>query len=55
MYTATDDSLKNWSGPTVMSGISNAGLGYIDTFPVYYKCDDSIMLTHGIATLGLLD
>ncbi|KAL1675259.1 glycoside hydrolase family 43 protein [Schizophyllum commune] len=37
VYTATDDSLKNWSGPTVMSGISNAGLGYIDTFPVYYN------------------
>lgn len=37
VYTATDDSLKNWSGPTVMSGVSNAGLGYIDTFPVYFN------------------
>ncbi|KAF5317301.1 hypothetical protein D9611_003599 [Ephemerocybe angulata] len=35
VFTATDSTLKNWSGPVVMSGISNAGLGYIDTFPVY--------------------
>lgn len=34
VYTATDSTLRNWSGPVVMSGISNAGLGYIDTFPV---------------------
>ncbi|TEB40146.1 arabinosidase [Coprinellus micaceus] len=35
VFTATDSTLRNWSGPVVMSGISNAGLGYIDTFPVY--------------------
>ncbi|KIY72723.1 glycoside hydrolase family 43 protein [Cylindrobasidium torrendii FP15055 ss-10] len=34
VFTASDSTLKNWSGPVVMSGISNAGLGYIDTFPV---------------------
>ncbi|KAF8880313.1 arabinosidase [Infundibulicybe gibba] len=37
-FTATDSTLTKWSGPVVLSGISNAGLGYIDTFPVYYKC-----------------
>lgn len=37
VFTANDSSLRNWSGPVVMSGISNAGLGYIDTFPVYVK------------------
>ncbi|KAG5651021.1 hypothetical protein H0H81_010209 [Sphagnurus paluster] len=36
-FTATDSTLKSWSGPTVLSGISNAGLGYIDTFPVYFN------------------
>lgn len=36
-FTATDSTLKTWSGPVVLSGISNAGLGYIDSFPVYYK------------------
>ncbi|KAH6908757.1 arabinosidase [Coprinopsis sp. MPI-PUGE-AT-0042] len=35
VFTANDNSLRSWSGPVVMSGISNAGLGYIDTFPVY--------------------
>ncbi|KAF8916485.1 arabinosidase [Mucidula mucida] len=34
VFTATDSTLKTWTGPVVMSGISNAGLGYIDTFPV---------------------
>ncbi|KAF9522780.1 arabinosidase [Crepidotus variabilis] len=37
VFTASDSSLTTWSGPTVMSGISNSGLGYIDTFPVYYN------------------
>ncbi|KAK7047341.1 hypothetical protein VNI00_006572 [Paramarasmius palmivorus] len=37
VFTATDSTLKSWSGPVVMSGISNSGLGYIDTFPVYYN------------------
>ncbi len=37
VYTANDATLRSWSGPVVMSGISNAGLGYIDTFPVYFK------------------
>ncbi|KAG5651020.1 hypothetical protein H0H81_010208 [Sphagnurus paluster] len=37
VFTATDSTLKNWSAPTVFSGISNAGLGYIDTFPVYFN------------------
>jgi len=37
VYTATDSTLRSWSGPVVMSGISNAGLGYIDTFPVYFN------------------
>ncbi|PPQ74298.1 hypothetical protein CVT24_001334 [Panaeolus cyanescens] len=36
-FTALDSTLIRWSGPTVLSGISNAGLGYIDTFPVYYN------------------
>ncbi|KAF5379147.1 hypothetical protein D9615_006041 [Tricholomella constricta] len=36
-FTATDSTLKTWSGPVVLSGISNAGLGYIDTFPVYFN------------------
>ncbi|TFK73379.1 arabinosidase [Pluteus cervinus] len=34
-YTALDSSLTRWSGPVVLSGISNAGLGYIDSFPVF--------------------
>ncbi|KAF8885921.1 arabinosidase [Mucidula mucida] len=34
VFTATDSTLKTWTGPVVMSGISNAGLGYIDTFPI---------------------
>ncbi|KAJ3565160.1 hypothetical protein NP233_g7815 [Leucocoprinus birnbaumii] len=37
VFTARDSTLKSWSGPVVMSGISNAGLGYIDTFPVFYN------------------
>ncbi|KAG7094947.1 hypothetical protein E1B28_005748 [Marasmius oreades] len=37
VYTANDSTLKSWSGPVVMSGISNAGLGYIDTFPVFFN------------------
>ncbi|KAF9051693.1 arabinosidase [Panaeolus papilionaceus] len=36
-FTALDSSLTRWSGPTVLSGISNAGLGYIDTFPVFFN------------------
>ncbi|KAF8649336.1 hypothetical protein AX16_005871 [Volvariella volvacea WC 439] len=36
-FTALDSSLTRWSGPVVLSGISNAGLGYIDSFPVYYN------------------
>ncbi|KAG6909481.1 hypothetical protein DXG01_017203 [Tephrocybe rancida] len=36
-FTATDSTLKTWSGPVVLSGISNAGLGYIDTFPVFFN------------------
>ncbi|KAF8069061.1 arabinosidase [Lyophyllum atratum] len=36
-FTATDSTLKTWTGPVVLSGISNAGLGYIDTFPVYFN------------------
>jgi hypothetical protein len=35
VFTAKDSTLKTFSGPVVMSGISNSGLGYIDTFPVY--------------------
>ncbi|KAF9445173.1 glycoside hydrolase family 43 protein [Macrolepiota fuliginosa MF-IS2] len=35
VFTANDSTLKSWSGPVVMSGISNAGLGYIDTFPIF--------------------
>lgn len=38
VFTANDNSLTSWSGPVVMSGISNAGLGYIDSFPVFFKC-----------------
>lgn len=38
VYTAKDITLTSWTGPLVLSGISNAGLGYIDTFPIYYKC-----------------
>ncbi|KAF5311549.1 hypothetical protein D9758_017934 [Tetrapyrgos nigripes] len=37
VFTATDSTLTRWSGPVVMSGISNAGLGYIDTFPVFFN------------------
>ncbi|CAA7261215.1 unnamed protein product [Cyclocybe aegerita] len=37
VFTARDSSLTSWSGPVVMSGISNAGLGYIDTFPVFFN------------------
>ncbi|KAF5356855.1 hypothetical protein D9756_006784 [Leucocoprinus leucothites] len=37
VFTARDSSLRSWSGPAVMSGISNSGLGYIDTFPVFYN------------------
>ncbi|TFK38292.1 arabinosidase [Crucibulum laeve] len=37
VFTATDSTLTKWSGPTVLSGISNAGLGYIDTFPVFFN------------------
>lgn len=36
-FTATDSTLRSWSGPVVLSGISNAGLGYIDTFPVFFN------------------
>ncbi|SJK98729.1 uncharacterized protein ARMOST_01998 [Armillaria ostoyae] len=37
VFTANDTTLTSWSGPVVMSGISNAGLGYIDSFPVLFK------------------
>ncbi|KAF8882460.1 arabinosidase [Infundibulicybe gibba] len=37
VYTALDESLTRWSGPVVMQGISNAGLGYIDTFPLFHN------------------
>nr|CAJ18334.1 arabinosidase [Desarmillaria tabescens] len=37
VFTADDDTLTSWSGPVVMSGISNSGLGYIDSFPVLFK------------------
>lgn len=37
VYTATDSTLKSFSGPVVMSGVPGDGLGYIDTFPVYLK------------------
>jgi hypothetical protein len=37
VLTANDNSLKSFSSPVVMSGIPGTGLGYIDTFPVYYK------------------
>ncbi|KXN83091.1 hypothetical protein AN958_01842 [Leucoagaricus sp. SymC.cos] len=37
VFVANDSTLKSWSGPVVMSGISNAGLGYIDTFPIFYN------------------
>ncbi|KAK7687103.1 hypothetical protein QCA50_009604 [Cerrena zonata] len=37
VFTANDNSLTSWSGPVVMSGISNAGLGYIDSFPVFFN------------------
>ncbi|KAF8997068.1 arabinosidase [Cyathus striatus] len=36
-FTATDSTLTKWSGPVVLSGISNAGLGYIDTFPLFFN------------------
>lgn len=37
VYTATDSTLKSFSGPVVMSCVPGDGLGYIDTFPVYLK------------------
>jgi hypothetical protein len=37
VYTATDSTLKTFTGPVVMSGVPGDGLGYIDTFPIYYK------------------
>ncbi|TFL05401.1 arabinosidase [Pterulicium gracile] len=37
VFTARDSSLKSFNNPVVMSGISNAGLGYIDTFPVFFN------------------
>ncbi|XP_006463561.1 hypothetical protein AGABI2DRAFT_208425 [Agaricus bisporus var. bisporus H97] len=37
VFTASDSTLRSWSGPVRMSGISNAGLGYIDTFPLFHN------------------
>jgi hypothetical protein len=45
-FTATDSTLKTWSAPVVLSGISNAGLGYIDTFPVYLKYSISLFICY---------
>jgi hypothetical protein len=36
-FTATDSTLKTFSGPVLLSGIPGSGLGYIDTFPIYFK------------------
>jgi hypothetical protein len=38
IYTATDDKLNNFTDPVAITGIPSDGLGYIDTFPFYYKC-----------------
>ncbi|KAH8828689.1 arabinosidase [Flagelloscypha sp. PMI_526] len=37
VFTATNSALTAFSTPKVLSGISNTGLGYIDTFPVYFN------------------
>ncbi|KDQ31778.1 glycoside hydrolase family 43 protein [Pleurotus ostreatus PC15] len=36
-FTANDNTLRSWSGPVVLSGIPNTGLGYIDSFPVFFN------------------
>jgi len=46
VFTANDSTLKTFSAPTVLSGISNAGLGYIDTFPVYLNNQYHIFTKH---------
>jgi hypothetical protein len=37
VYTAEDQSLERFSGPAVLEGFTEDGLGYIDTFPLYAK------------------
>ena len=37
VFTATDSTLKTFTGPVVLSGVPGDGLGYIDTFPIYAK------------------
>lgn len=37
VYTATDSTLRSFSGPVVMAGVPGDGKGYIDTFPVFFN------------------
>ncbi|KAH7104844.1 arabinosidase [Auriculariales sp. MPI-PUGE-AT-0066] len=55
VFTANDSTLKSFSTPMVMSGISNSGLGYIDSFPVYLNGQYHLFTKHETSGTKVLE